>query len=127
MGVASYITFLTHLDSYLHAQASGAEFDMVMSTKEQETFETALAARNPFKSIKEELSRVDVRQVRTLPSDCSLPQGPLAVITLATIEGPKPLLSDGRWSAATSRTRTRSCSSWRRAWAPSSATAWSYA
>ena len=47
-------------------QASGAEFDMVMSTKEQETFETALAARNPFKSIQEELSRVDVRQVRTL-------------------------------------------------------------
>ena len=40
---------------------------MVMSTKEQETFETALAARNPFESIKEELSRVDVRQVQTLP------------------------------------------------------------
>ena len=42
---------------------------MVMSTKEQETFETALSARDGFKwqSIKEELSRVDVRQVRAPP------------------------------------------------------------
>ena len=69
MGVASYITFLTHLlvDSYLHAQASGAEFDMVMSTKEQETFETALSARDGFESIKAGLSKVDVRQVRPPP------------------------------------------------------------
>ena len=36
---------------------------MVMSTKEQEAFETALSAHNGFESIKEELSRVDVRQV----------------------------------------------------------------
>ena len=52
-----------------NTQASGAEFDMVMSTKEQETFETALSARDGFKwqSIKEELSRVDVRQVRAPP------------------------------------------------------------
>ena len=48
-------------------QASGAEFDMVMSTTEQEAFETALAARDGFKSIKDELSRVDVRQARTTP------------------------------------------------------------
>ena len=49
-------------------QASGAEFDMVMSTTQQETFEMALSARGDgFKSIREELSKVDVRQVRTTP------------------------------------------------------------
>ena len=48
-------------------QASGAEFDMVMSTKEQETFETALSARDGFESIKAGLSKVDVRQVRPPP------------------------------------------------------------
>ena len=37
---------------------------MVMSTKEQETFETALSARDGFESIKAGLSKVDVRQVR---------------------------------------------------------------
>ena len=44
---------------------------MVMSTKEQETFETALSARDGFESIKEGLSQVDVRQVRTPPCACS--------------------------------------------------------
>eukprot|EP00964_Phaeocystis_antarctica_P105054 scaffold70131_cov41-Phaeocystis_antarctica.AAC.3 len=50
-----------------------------MSTKqEQETFELALAARDGFKSIKEELSKVDVRQVlrsaattRTITRSCA--------------------------------------------------------
>ena len=35
---------------------------MVMSTKEQGAFETALSAHDGFASIKEELSKVDVRQ-----------------------------------------------------------------
>eukprot|EP00964_Phaeocystis_antarctica_P113302 scaffold77346_cov60-Phaeocystis_antarctica.AAC.2 len=56
-------------------QASGAKFDMVMSTKEQETFETALSARDGFKAIKEELSQVDVRQVREHTALAAL-QGP---------------------------------------------------
>ena len=56
-------------------QASGAKFDMVMSTKEQETFETALSARDGFKAIKEELSQVDVRQVREHTA-LAAPQGP---------------------------------------------------
>ena len=67
---------------------------MIMSTQEQETFETALSARDGFVSIKEGLSRVDVRQVWTPP--WLIPRA-LAVITLATIEGPKPPLSD--WQA----------------------------
>ena len=49
--------------SFNRTQASGAKFDMVMSTKEQETFETALSARDGFESIKAGLSKVDVRQV----------------------------------------------------------------
>ena len=48
---------------------------MVMSTKEQETFETALSARDGFKAIKEELSQVDVRQVREHTALAAL-QGP---------------------------------------------------
>ena len=56
-------------------QASGAKFDMVMSTKEQETFETALSARDGFNAIKEELSQVDVRQVREHTA-LAAPQGP---------------------------------------------------
>ena len=56
---------LTSLLTY--TQASGAKFDMVMSTKEQETFETALSADDGFESIREGLSQVDVRQVRTPP------------------------------------------------------------
>ena len=47
-------------------QASGAEFDMVMSTKEQATFETALVTPASLDSIKAGLSKIDVRQVRTL-------------------------------------------------------------
>ena len=47
-------------------QASGAKFDMVMSTKEQETFETALVTPTSLDSIRAGLSKVDVRQVRTL-------------------------------------------------------------
>ena len=57
-------------------QASGAKFDMVMSTKEQETFEAALSARDGFKAIKEELSQVDVRQVREHTALARAPQGP---------------------------------------------------
>ena len=101
-------------------QASGAKFDMVMSTKEQETFETALSARDGFKAIKEELSQVDVRQVREHTALAAL-QGPgCGCPELCT--GAVHLSSIGRRSAATSRTRMPSCSSWRRAWAPSSAT-----
>ena len=59
-----------------NTQASGAEFDMVMSTKEQETFETSLAASDGFESIKAGLSRVDVRQVRIPPKLGCCPQGP---------------------------------------------------
>ena len=40
---------------------------MVMSTKEQETFETALVTPTSLDSIRAGLSKVDVRQVRTLP------------------------------------------------------------
>ena len=45
---------------------------MVMSTKEQETFETSLAAHDGFESIKVGLTRVDVRQVRTPPCIATL-------------------------------------------------------
>ena len=48
----------------LLAQVSGAEFDMVMSTTEQETFETALVTPTSLATIKAGLSKVDVRQVR---------------------------------------------------------------
>ena len=56
---------------------------MVMSTKEQDAFETALSARDGLESIKAGLSRVDVRQVRTQPCAAppATPKG-LAVITL---------------------------------------------
>jgi hypothetical protein len=50
-----------------HTQASGATFDMVMSTEQQQAFERALVTPygdDSFDSIKEGLSRVDVRQVR---------------------------------------------------------------
>ena len=47
-------------------QASGAEFDMVMSTKEQVTFETALVNPGSLASIRAGLSKIDVRQVWTL-------------------------------------------------------------
>ena len=40
---------------------------MVMSTKEQESFETALSAGDGLESIKAGLSLIDVRQVRTPP------------------------------------------------------------
>ena len=40
---------------------------MVMSTKEQETFETALVTPASLASIKAGLSKIDVRQVRTPP------------------------------------------------------------
>ena len=46
-----------------YTQASGAKFDMVMSTKEQESFERALSARGFESVMKEALSQVDVRQV----------------------------------------------------------------
>ena len=49
---------------------------MVMSTKEQETFETSLAASDGFELIKAGLSRVDVRQVRIPPKLGCCPQGP---------------------------------------------------
>ena len=49
--------------SFNRTQASGAKFDMVMSTKEQESFERALSARGFESVIKEALSQVDVRQV----------------------------------------------------------------
>ena len=39
---------------------------MVMSTKEQETFETALVTPTSLDSIRAGLSKVDVRQVRML-------------------------------------------------------------
>ena len=52
---------LTYLPN--NTQASGAEFDMVMSTKEQETFETALVTPASLDSIKAGLSKIDVRQV----------------------------------------------------------------
>jgi hypothetical protein len=48
----------------INTQASGAEFDMVMSTKEQETFETALVTPASLDTIKAGLSKIDVRQVR---------------------------------------------------------------
>ena len=50
-----------------HTQASGATFDMVMSTEQQQAFERALVKTygdDGFDSIKAGLSRVDVRQVR---------------------------------------------------------------
>ena len=50
-----------------YTQASGAKFDMVMSTKEQGAFETALVTPASWESIKAGLSKVDVRQVWTLP------------------------------------------------------------
>jgi hypothetical protein len=46
-------------------QASGAEFDMVMSTKEQGSFETALVTPASLNEIKAGLSKIDVRQVST--------------------------------------------------------------
>ena len=46
-------------------QASGAKFDMVMSTAEQETFETSFSAPGGFEPIRAGLTRVDVRQVQT--------------------------------------------------------------
>ena len=49
-----------------NTQASGAEFDMVMSTKEQGAFETALVTPASLDAIKAGLSKVDVRQVWTL-------------------------------------------------------------
>ena len=76
--------------SFNRTQASGAKFDMVMSTKEQETFETALSARDGFESIKAGLTRVDVRKVQTPP--WLLPRA-LAVITPAVPQGPEPPLS----------------------------------
>ena len=67
MKLLTRVLYNSYLRTYVlvrcTTQASGADFDMVMSTKEQETFETALSARDGFASIKEELSRVDVRQV----------------------------------------------------------------
>ena len=59
-----------------HTQVSGAQFDMVMSTEQQQGFERALVGNEEgFLSIKAGLSRVDVRQVRAAPwlhSGCSL-------------------------------------------------------
>ena len=61
----------TYLLAYLlyiaYMQASGAEFDMVMSTKEQGAFETALVTPASLDLIKAGLSKVDVRQVWMLP------------------------------------------------------------
>ena len=54
-----------------HTQISGATFDMVMSTEQQQAFERALVTSgygdDSFASIKAGLSRVDVRQVRSAP------------------------------------------------------------
>jgi hypothetical protein len=103
---------------------------MVMSTKEQETFETALVTPASLDTIKAGLSKIDVRQVlRTLYVilTISWPGSPSAYATVG-YQGPELQLSPiNRRSAATSRTRTRSCSSWSRAWAPTSATGWSSA
>ena len=98
---------------------------MVMSTTEQQTFETALVTPTSLDTIKAGLSKVDVRQVRALPSAVSSPVSmPIADKSLSCTRA--ALLSDsiGRRSAATSRTRTPSCSSSSKAWAPSSATGW---
>ena len=46
--------------TYQNTQASGADFDMVMSTKEQGAFETALVTPASLDSIKAGLSKVDV-------------------------------------------------------------------
>ena len=48
-----------------HTQASGAAFDVVMSTEQQAVFEAALS--EDFDQIKAGLSLVDVRQVRSAP------------------------------------------------------------
>ena len=56
-----------------HTQASGARFDMVMSTEQQQAFERALVTvhgDDSFDSIEEGLSRVDVRQVRAQHPGC---------------------------------------------------------
>ena len=56
-----------------HTQASGATFDMVMSTEQQQAFERALVTLygdDSFGSIKASLSRVDVRQVRAQHPGC---------------------------------------------------------
>jgi hypothetical protein len=56
-----------------HTQASGATFDMVMSTEQQQAFERALVkvhGDDNFDSIKASLSRVDVRQVRAEHPGC---------------------------------------------------------
>ena len=45
-----------------HTQASGAAFDVVMSTEQQAAFEAALV--EDFDSVRAGVSRVDVRQVR---------------------------------------------------------------
>eukprot|EP00964_Phaeocystis_antarctica_P069232 scaffold42025_cov47-Phaeocystis_antarctica.AAC.2 len=49
-------------DQHATQLASGAEFDMVMSTKEQGAFETALVTPASLDAIKAGLSKVDVRQ-----------------------------------------------------------------
>ena len=87
---------------------------MVMSTKEQGAFETALVTPASLDSIKAGLSKGDVRQVTV---------GTALVVSIvappADSQGPEPPLSRiGRRSAAMSRTRTKSCSSWSRVWAP---------
>ena len=46
-----------------YTQANGAEFYMVMSTKKQGNFETALVTPASLDSIKSGLSKVDVTQV----------------------------------------------------------------
>ena len=48
-----------------HTQASGAAFDVVMSTEQQKAFERALV--RGFASVMAGLSQVDVRQVRAWP------------------------------------------------------------
>ena len=57
-----------------HTQASGARFDMVMSTPQQAAFETALV--EDFDSIQLKLSKVDVRQ-----AECLKPEDQQAILS----------------------------------------------
>eukprot|EP00964_Phaeocystis_antarctica_P061577 scaffold36812_cov56-Phaeocystis_antarctica.AAC.1 len=126
---------------------------MVMSTAQQQAFERALmdkysglhsmmmeadewGAYSPggFDLIEAGLSQVDVRQVRAAPwlqSGCSLcahatapPHTPLRQPPLGDLSRSFPI---DRRTAAMLRTRPTFWTSWRRAWASTSATHWSSA
>ena len=103
------------------AQASGAEFDMAMTTKEQETFATALSARDGFEQIRAGLSKVDVRlEVRTRHPPTAAPHRALhhTLACIPPFQGTYkppykavPLSPIRRRSAATTRIRSNSSSS----------------